>query len=280
MTELSGKVKKWICEQGYPVEMHVAKKFREAGFRTTQSEYFVDPESGDNREIDVVVSCQRDIGELLVRVTVCVECKLSKKHPWVAFTSKDTRLAKPASIVQRPANKLGKEFLYRIAQNKYAHQTPLFKMGERNGFSLTEAFTSGKDNAYAACLSVAKCARSLVIKAEEGSRLQGPICNIVIPLVVVDGKLFECYQDELDLEVEEIGQATLIWRNQVSNAGHSIIGVCTLDALPKYIRRVSRLASFVFAQEDVFQKMEKESLAEYKHRWKHLLVTKGATGST
>jgi hypothetical protein len=279
MAELSGKVKSWICEQGYPVEMHVAKKFREAGFRTTQSEYFVDPESRDNREIDVVASCQKDIGVLLVRITVCVECKSSKKHPWVAFTSKDTRLSRSASIVQRPANNLGKEFLRRITQNKYAHQIPFFKMGERNGFSLTEAFTSGKDNAYAACLSVAKCARSLVEKAEEGSRLQGPICNIVIPLVVIDGKLFECHQDDLEIDVEEINQATLIWRNQVSNTGHSIIGICTFDALSKYIRGVSRLANFVFAQEDVFQDIENESLAEYRNRWKHPLITKGSSGS-
>lgn len=240
----------------------------------------MDPENGDSREIDVVASCQRDMGEILVRITVCVECKSSTKHPWVAFTSQDTWLAKPASIVQRPANKLGKEFLHRIAQNKYAHQTPLFKMGERNGFTLTEAFTSGKDNAYAACISVAKCARSLVMEAEEASQSQGPVCNIVIPLVVIDGKLFECHQDDLELEVEEIKQATLIWRNQVSNTGHSIISVCTLDGLPGYIRSASKLAKFVFDQEDVFRNMENESLSEYKNRWKHLLITKGSTGST
>ena len=273
MNELSEEVKKWVQEQGYPVEMFVAKKFRELGFKTTQSEYFIDPESGDNREIDVVASKQKDIGELLVRVTICIECKSTKKHPWVIFTSRDTRLANPATVVQRPATYLGKIFLHKVAHNPNAHRLSIFQLDERNGYSLTEAFTTGKDNAYASCVSVAKCAKALVDNSEEASRNQGPICSIILPLIIIDGKLFECHQDEADLDVIEIERSRLIWRNQVSNVGHSIINISTKDGLTKFISDVQDFVKFVFSQEDVFKEIESEYLSKYPNRWKGSLIT-------
>jgi len=270
MSNLEEKVKSWITEQGYPLEMLVAKKYREAGFQTTQSEYFVDPESGDNREIDVVAFRQAAIGEIIVRISVCIECKVSNKHPWIIFTSEDTKIASPASIIQRPTTRLGYEFLNRISHNKYAHNTPFFKLNKRNGHGLTEAFTNGKDNAYSSCISVAKCARSLIEKAETASNQQGPICEITLPIVLLEGKLFECHQDNTDIEVNEITHSTLIWRNQASNAGHSIISVYTTKALTKLINDTNRFADFIFSQTDTFESVEKDHLSKYENRWRHL----------
>lgn len=267
MSELEEKVKTWINEQGYPLEMRVAKEFRKNGFIARQSEYFIDHESGDSREIDVIASRQRKIGEILVRVTVCIECKVAKKHPWIIFCSQDTRIAKPAAVVQRPATMLGNEFLDRIAENKYAHNTPFFKLENRNGYSVTEAFTSGKDNAYSSCISVAKCARSLINDADIASKEQGPLCEIIIPTILLQGKLFECHQDNLTLETEEINYATLIWRNQTSNTGHSIITICTETALTKLISNTNRLANFIFDQVDTFSDIEKKVLSQYENRW-------------
>lgn len=267
MTDLEGKVKAWINEQGYPLEMRVAKEFREGGFRARQSEYFIDPENGDSREIDVIASRQCKVGDILVRLTVCIECKVAKKHPWIIFCSQDTIIAKPAAVVQRPSTTLGYEFLRRVSQSKYAHNTPFFKLEKRNGYSVTEAFTSGKDNAYSSCISVAKCARSLIKKADIASKEQGPICEIVIPVILLQGKLFECHQDSVTLETDEIDYSTLIWRNQTSNTGHSIITICTESALKKLINNANRLASFIFDQSDVFSALEREVLSHYENRW-------------
>ncbi|MFQ2546219.1 hypothetical protein ACK305_02845 [Aeromonas caviae] len=274
MNELSDQVKKWVNEQGYPIEMFVAKKFRELGFRTTQSEYYDDPESGDNREIDIVASKQVLIGELLVRIRVCVECKSSKKHPWVVFTSQDTRIAKPAAIVQRPASKLGKLFLHSIAHESDAQALSLFRLDKRNGYGLTEAFTSGKDNAYASCISVAKCAKSITDDETKGSYQQGPICAITIPLVLIEGKLFECHQDDLELEVSEIARSQLIWRNQTSNIGHSIINIVTKGALEDFIADVQEFIDFSFRQETVFKEIEENALGDHPNRWKSSLITR------
>lgn len=268
MSELEQKIKEWIGSQGYPVEMLVAKSFREAGFTATQSEYFIDPESGDTREIDVIAYKQANIGEILVRVSLCIECKVSNKHPWIMFASKDTKIAKPASIMQRPSTKAGLHFLSKISNNKYAQNTPFFKLEERNGYGLTEAFTTGKDNAYASCISVAKCARSLIEVAESTNSEQVPACVIAFPIILLQGKLFECHQDSTSLEVQEINNGTLIWRNQASNAGHSIISLYTAKSLPALIKKASKLIDFIFCQEDVFKEIQEDYLSQYKNRWK------------
>lgn len=274
MTELTERVKKWISESGYPIEMFVAKAFRERGFRTTQAEYYIDLESGDNREIDVVASIQEDVGEFLVRITVCVECKSAKKNPWIVFTSKDRRLTKPATVVQRPASKIGKNFLYKMSQNRAAQNLSLFELEERNGYGLTEAFTTGKDNAYASCISIGKCASSLVKDADDASIEQGPICLIVVPLVLIEGKLFECYQDESELEVNELNKSKLVWRNDVSNVGHSIINIATKDGLSEFIDEVVEMIEFTFSQEGVFSEIESEIISKYKNRWNRPLITR------
>jgi hypothetical protein len=37
------KIKKWLDEQGYPLEMRIASTMQRKGFHVVQSEYFVDP---------------------------------------------------------------------------------------------------------------------------------------------------------------------------------------------------------------------------------------------
>lgn len=266
MGDLKEKVTSWINEQGYPLEMLVAKRFREAGFRTFQSEYYIDPESGDSREIDVVASTQTQVGEMLAKVTFCIECKISRKHPWIIFTSRDTSIAEPASVVQRTGTLLAREFLIKIAQNKYAHNAPFFKVSDRNGYSLTEAFTSGKDNAYSSCLSVSKCAKAIAIRGNETSKIQKPLCNIILPVILIQGKLFECHQDSSELEVNETQRSILMWRNQASNTGHSIINICTEEALGSLIKDASKLAKFIFAQTDTLKNVEEEFLSIYENR--------------
>ena len=52
-SEIEKKLKKWLNEQGYPLEMQVAESFRKAGFDVSQSDYYLDPETNILREIDV-----------------------------------------------------------------------------------------------------------------------------------------------------------------------------------------------------------------------------------
>jgi len=54
--DLGRRVTEWLSGQGYPLEMKVASAFRKEGFSVSQGTYYADPESGNNREIDVVTT--------------------------------------------------------------------------------------------------------------------------------------------------------------------------------------------------------------------------------
>jgi hypothetical protein len=79
MTE---NVRQWLEGEGFPLEMRVAAAFRKTGFDVRQSSLYADPESGKNREIDVIAADPDYIG--IVEIHFVVECKSSKK-PWVLY---------------------------------------------------------------------------------------------------------------------------------------------------------------------------------------------------
>lgn len=54
-----------------------------------QSDFYVDIETGNNREIDLVVYTEADYRYkdeiLVIQISCCIECKLTKKSPWILF---------------------------------------------------------------------------------------------------------------------------------------------------------------------------------------------------
>ena len=159
--ELSGKVKAWIQIQGFPLEMQVAEAFLKAGFRTVQADYYTDPDTQTNREIDVVASSQADYGRHVVRLNVVAECKVSKDKPWVLLTS-----SRP-----KAANHSGEKLLMRAAKMEAYQRLALFRSPERPAYGVLQAFSSGNDAAYIASMSAAKAAAALISKRDTQGRL-------------------------------------------------------------------------------------------------------------
>src|SRR4051812_15599149 len=100
--DLIEKVKAALGKSGFPLEMYVAEKLRAVGFEVSQAEYFEDPTSGKQREIDVVAKKsvplveQPSLGTKLedvdftdfnktLRLILTIECKSSPEKPWVIF---------------------------------------------------------------------------------------------------------------------------------------------------------------------------------------------------
>lgn len=249
--------------------MIVAHAFRRVGFRTIQSEYYKDPETGKSREIDVSASMQRFVHDILTRVRFCVECKLARDRPWIMFTSSDIMLADPARVVQRPASTLGYALLESICRRKDIQNLPNFLVPERPGYGLTQAFTSGQDVPYAAIMAAAKATIAEAEDADRGSRSQGPICEILFPVVVIDGTLFECYLDEADEVItEEIRIGTLVWRSPVVGMPHTIVQVVTLPAFEDFVEGAGR-TSFALLEtcEEELVELSK-TIPEEAPRWR------------
>lgn len=234
--DLNNKIIKWLNEQGYPLEMRIAASLQQKGFRVFQSDYFFDPESGDSREIDVVAFEQKRIDNVLFRVTLLIECKLSTDKPWLLFTSENTHLANPARVAQRAANSLGTRYLHEICNNDKVQKLSIFALPKRPAYGVTQALTQGKDVCYSAVTSVSKAALSTVAELDESRRQQPEnICSIILPVVVMEGQLFEVFlEGKSDIAVNSIESGTLLWRNPIIGMPHTILNIVTATAFDQF----------------------------------------------
>jgi hypothetical protein len=110
--ETTGKVTEWLRNEGYPLEYHVAQAFYDSGFFVQQGEY-IKGRAGESREIDVLAFMDSAQDErMLVRACTVVECKWTKRKPWIAFTTPTTRMANSAIIAQSIGSELAEAALY------------------------------------------------------------------------------------------------------------------------------------------------------------------------
>src|ERR1035437_8775297 len=84
--ELTHNVRKWLAANGYPLEMKAAKVFKTAGFDVEQSEYYLDRDTEDYRELDILASLSRDSKRVHYSLRALVECKFCKSNPWLLLT--------------------------------------------------------------------------------------------------------------------------------------------------------------------------------------------------
>src|SRR5438105_1869889 len=80
------RVRNWLEQQGFTLEMRTAAAFRAAGFEVRQASHYTDAETGKGREIDVVARDPDILG--VVDIVFIVECKSATK-PWALLCSPD-----------------------------------------------------------------------------------------------------------------------------------------------------------------------------------------------
>jgi len=255
MSELENKVRAWLDEQGYPLEMRVACAFRRAGFRVRQSDYYRDPTTNAQREIDVVVHIDREIEGRLVRVQFMIECKLSRSKPWLMFCSPDIRLAPPARVAQRTASPTASAVLDGLAQRKEIQDLELFCITEPPAYGATQAFTTGSDAVYTALTGVGA---AVTAEAKEESQ---SVHVILFPVVVVEGKLFSCVlKDDTSISVTEISRGTLLWRNPIAGNPHTIVSILSDSCLQDFATASAKsIQQFFTLSLDHFKKVFKSS---------------------
>lgn len=230
--DLSTKVKNWVEEQGYSLEMRVAKRFQENGFKVSQFDHFVDQESHSVRPVDVVAIISKDFGNSRVDIKLFVECKYSAKDkPWVIVVTSD-KFDKHAFFSRtlngkHPSNWSKVESLQgrltaKLIQNIERNGSLDFFLIKKPGYVVAEAFKSQGDHAYEAIMQISKCVEAHDSEAEEfyketvqtweqllenqiSPSQSGLFCSIAFPVVVINGQLFESYLSEDNVvDVSEI----------------------------------------------------------------------------
>ncbi|MEH2153741.1 hypothetical protein [Nostoc sp.] len=234
--ELKNKVQAWLEDQGYPLEMKVARAFAESDFEVRQSSFYTDPESNEVREIDIVCNSTCVVFD----VYFVIECK-SASRPWILFTSENTFVNYNKYFAYCLYSEVAKKVFINKTVEILAREDVLtwFNKKGRNGYSITEAFTSSIDNTYKAAMSALKAAVALKILADENKHL-----TFVFPVIVVDGSLFESYLDvNGKLVVDAIKKGFLHFPRQTKEVTGTTICVVTLDYVPEFIVEAKRMTT-------------------------------------
>lgn len=251
---LDDRVREWLQNQGYPLEMLVADHFMKAGFDIASSDYYTDCDSGEPREIDVRAYRWSDFDQQTT-VQVCwnIECKLARSKPWVLFFSGDQQwslftlkaLASPS--VQVAFLNAEKDAAWRTK----LHKLPL--MNRRAGHSIAEAFSdSGFDMPYKAVMSAAKASYARLEFFNEVDKTLGEkvarnertkqLCCISFPVVVFEQRLFEARLDhDGALIVTEVQESVLLWKGIGRPNSTTLVFVVTKQALGGFVNRAKEL---------------------------------------
>ncbi len=258
---LADRVQEWLAKHGYPLEMTVAKTFKDAGTFIDQSIYYLDPETDTPREIDVVAGW-RD-GEFadyfMFSVLFCIECKKSNV-PWVVFASPDGH--KPSAFHRGwICSKIGQDVKDNLPpQATYQHRFHHWERPWGTGMTtaLRETNDSNNDAPYKAMMGATKAAYAIAKEADsrkwndDNERVL--FGAMTLPVVVLDGTLFEAMLGESgDIEVKQVDESIVLFRYPFSpNEEEGIaIRVVTLPKLKDFAERAKDVEDIITNCKDV-----------------------------
>ncbi|MEV8376741.1 hypothetical protein AB0P21_28625 [Kribbella sp. NPDC056861] len=250
--------------QGYPLEMQIARIAQEVGLMAHQGFHYYDSEQQVHREIDVMVTTGRAQSRtgrsLQLRVVFEAKSSTGRSKPWVILADKSSTMANPARVVQRYVNDQAKDWWRRsVGRSQAVHGLSLFDVDDVRGYSLIRptlaAGGSRDDQAFSAMMQVSKAAHGVCEwLTETGSKSKRPrdsseLFAIVLPVVVVDSPLYQCWLDgDGQIQLEEVGVGTVKWGNRVSlrRSPNTIIKVMRLDAVRKYLQDLEIAADVLY----------------------------------
>lgn len=232
---LAGKIQEWVTSQGFALEMRAAAVLRRAGFITRQSAHYYDREEAKFRETDVFATHPESNASAAVHLIA--ECK-SGTQPWVnLFSSEVLAGLDPREIFAVLSHEASDRM--RLVERGSAFVLPWMNQGSGCGYSFRKALVSGgKDDGYAAAMSVCKAAQWAVLN-HQGDRRKLPAFGFAIPVIVVDTPLFHCYLSESgDVKVGQVDRTEFLFESRVIYETVVRIRVIHIDALPVLAREV------------------------------------------
>jgi len=233
---MADKVREWLEGEGFPLEMRTAAAFRSAGFEVRQSSYYLDPESGKGREIDVVATDPDTLG--LVQIHVVIECK-SGKTPWILLTSEDALSGYNRLFA---LGVLSQDALASLADRagELMNSFPWLRKSNRNGYALRRAFGGDSDVAYSAAMGVAKACGHLVRPPD--TEWRAPFI-LAFPVIVVDTPLIECtLESNGHLRLEDISQGEFLFDTRLPHYSGCCIRVVTQAHISAFAREAKSAA--------------------------------------
>lgn len=279
--ELEQRVLGWLGQQGYPLEFQVARAFTGRGFTVTPSHY-VEVERRP-REIDVLAVKSTSVLADRLNFKMFVECKWSKKNPWVVFASEAAAQRPWSRLDGIPANPIGEALLWLFEGPPDVFGYPPFVAAGTQAHAgrqtLTDRRPDGPDAFYSAMQSVTVIAHAGVYGPV--GPLVDPLSDVsfAFPLVVIDAPLFEATlsEDSGELRIRPISRARVNWRGARADAV-SHVDIVTAPALDAFVAEcaagLDEAAKYLLiAHSEVREALRRGSLDPIRYRLRGLRTT-------
>ncbi|MCZ7500868.1 hypothetical protein [Agrobacterium sp. ST15.13.015] len=193
---------------GFATELRAASALANANWKSFQSVYFIDKDEGKGRELDI--RAHRIFGSLDVKpevtcmITLCIEVKKTA-DPFIFYTNKKGKLDGSAGYgIFHWKNKVNR---YVLSYEDIERKRPMARV-ERLARSYSCFKTGQTQHIQSGIISAFKAAIHQRDNCNEiYSDTSGDVCFFV-PMMVVDGPIYECYFEEGDqnLTAREINE--------------------------------------------------------------------------
>jgi hypothetical protein len=251
MDELTGKVTSWLAKTGFPLEMRTAAQWEAAGFDVTQSVYFIDPETSEARETDIVASLENVGSNAWLRWFYVIECKAAREAPWVLFTKPGQPLPPASRIRMLGAGRGTRPYLSRIARRLDVKELDAFKSEQAPAYGMVQALREQPDHAFAAMMSIAKAAEAVLKQVSANSEGEESL-EIVWPVIITEAPLFRVSLTKAgDIEAIPVNKATLLWRHPIAGQGLSAIDIVRAEVAEAFIASAKKAVELILYNTDM-----------------------------
>jgi len=253
-TSLKEATVKWLSTQGFLLEMKVAKKFYDNNFEVISSSIYEDPINKISREIDVIVSKGTLFDKhIRLNITFVIECKYSRDKPWVLFKASEQNLfGKNYNIVFRNCSDHAKLLLLELDSfNKELNNNYLFSFNEDLYYGIKRAHIETDHMINGAVTEVCNAVRARELKIDRFNTSLITNLEVLFPIIVVQGSLFETYlDDKLGLVLNEINHGHLFVSKPELGNERMYIDIISFDHLDYYIEKISQAVQEVLNYSD------------------------------
>jgi len=258
--------RKWLEEQGYPLEFRVAQAWAKSGFHVRQSVFYDDPETNLPRELDVLAHHQRTAvskttaASFTTALTFLIECKSSRDAPWIVLCGVNSEKLTLPIFVQRWLVVGDKEELVRNELSRaWWSKAEIFREIDLIGHGIVRAHKkSGTDlpfHAVKQVLSATHGRAKKIAAAGEHNR-----CHLLFPVVVTDAHLFGAWlTPNGELELKEVPRATLFFESESGTFLSPPIIVVTIDGLEEFLLAVREMKGICELSEEIVGPWKKEA---------------------
>ncbi|MBL1457831.1 MAG: hypothetical protein COA34_008215 [Methylophaga sp.] len=250
---LHAKLSKWLNTNGYPLEMlvaSIARKHTKLSIR--QGWHFIDSESGDSREIDIVCSAGDPYG--YAEINFVIECKATNK-PWVIFSSEDAidsyhRLSSFGLFSKEAFDSVLDQVFPRSLDipEEYIDSSLIPWLNKKGmvGYSIAQAFEGNKDIPYNASIATIKASTWLINNSLWRSYGESRPFAISFPIIVTSSPLFECTLDDDGKTIlNEISHGYLFFKQYIKDSSPTCISVVTEGYIETFMKECQLVADYM-----------------------------------